>query len=57
LHPSNTINSIEIYSITGQLVRKMKSNTRIDISGLQSGIYLMKVETTNGTATKKLIKT
>jgi hypothetical protein len=57
LHPSNTIYSIEIYSITGQLVSKMKSNIRIDISGLQSGIYLMKVETTNGTATKKLIKT
>lgn len=56
LHPSNTIESIEIYSITGQLVSKMKSNTKVDISNLESGVYLMKIETTNGSTTKKLIK-
>ncbi|MGJ8593455.1 MAG: T9SS type A sorting domain-containing protein [Aquaticitalea sp.] len=56
LHPSNTINTIEIYSITGQLVKKLEGNTRINISDLQTGIYLMQLETTNGTITKKLVK-
>jgi hypothetical protein len=56
LHPSNTITSIEIYSITGKKVSNLEGNRRIDISNLQSGVYLLKVETINGTSTKKLIK-
>ncbi|MEZ4802469.1 MAG: T9SS type A sorting domain-containing protein [Gelidibacter sp.] len=57
LHPSNSIKSVEIYSLTGQLVLKSKSESRINISNLHSGVYMMKVITNNGTASKKLIRT
>ncbi|MEZ4792998.1 MAG: T9SS type A sorting domain-containing protein [Gelidibacter sp.] len=57
LHPSNSINRVEIYSVTGQLVQKATNQSRIDISSLNAGVYLMKVITANGTASKKLIKT
>ena len=56
LHPSNTINVVEIYSVTGQLVQKVENESRINIANLNTGIYMMKVITTNGTASKKLVK-
>lgn len=56
LHPSNSITAVEIYSITGQLVYKSLNNNRLDISNLENGIYMMRVETTNGISSKKLIK-
>lgn len=56
LHPSNTVNAVEIYSVTGQLVQKVENQSRINIANLNTGIYMMKVITTNGTASKKLVK-
>jgi len=55
LPSSNTTFSSEIYSITGQLV--LKSNeSRLDISNLNSGIYMLRVQTDNGVASRRIIK-
>lgn len=56
LDPSNTMNAVEIYSVTGQLVQKVENQSRINIANLKTGIYMMKVITANGTASKKLVK-
>lgn len=50
---------IEIFSITGELVKTQNqviNNTTIDISDLNSGIYLVKIKSGNSVVTKKLIK-
>jgi hypothetical protein len=51
-----SIKSIEVYSITGHKVLEIKS-TRFDASNLSSGIYIVKVATTDGKSkSQKLIK-
>lgn len=56
LHPSNTLKAVEIYSLTGQLVFKGNQETTLNIGNLNSGIYMLKVSTENGVASKKLLK-
>lgn len=53
---SDSIESAEIFSVTGQLVYK-GTGTQIDMSNLTRGVYTMKVITNNGdSVTKKLVK-
>ena len=47
--------SIKIYNMLGKLVMSI-SNTSIDTSKLPSGLYIITVETENGTISKKMIK-
>ncbi len=50
---------IEITTIQGQLIKSMELkdiNTSIDISGLQSGVYIVKVETEKEITVKKFVK-
>lgn len=51
---------VEIYSVTGQLVKSFRNNTQgqsFNISDLSNGIYLVKVtDSENHESTKKLIK-
>ncbi|HNW90719.1 MAG TPA: T9SS type A sorting domain-containing protein [Bacteroidales bacterium] len=50
---------IEILNIQGQLVKSIKSNdskTNIDVSALQSGMYLVEVKTENGVVVRKFVK-
>ncbi len=50
------INSIEIFSLTGQLLLTTQKNS-FDVSFLTGGIYVIKIQTGNGKVeTKKLIK-
>lgn len=53
----NGIKNIEIWNMQGQ---KMNSNTNnsenIDVSGLQTGLYVIRVETTNGNQVSQFIK-
>ncbi|MFP4846556.1 T9SS type A sorting domain-containing protein [Winogradskyella sp. PE311] len=49
------INAVELYDITGKLIGKHQNNT-LDISHLDSGIYLIKINVDNTTITKRLIK-
>ncbi len=50
------INSVEIYSLTGQKILSSSSN-KVSVSHLNNGIYLVKIQLQNGkTETQKLIK-
>ncbi|GGG59258.1 T9SS type A sorting domain-containing protein [Bizionia arctica] len=50
------VNNAIIYSITGQVVLEVQNRTKLDVSNLNSGIYLLKIETDNGSITRKIIK-
>ncbi|MEM7187865.1 MAG: choice-of-anchor B family protein [Bacteroidota bacterium] len=50
------LESIAIYDRTGRLVLQPESHGRIDISALQSGMYLVRVNTYSGSQTERLIK-
>ena len=50
------IKSVEIYNMQGQKV-KVSNVSQIDLSGLHSGMYLVRIEDeNNGVATKRIIK-
>lgn len=52
-----TISSISIYNMLGQLVQVQTNPTEsIDVSGLQSGSYFMRIASDKGSATGKFIK-
>ncbi|TWO32485.1 T9SS type A sorting domain-containing protein [Seonamhaeicola sediminis] len=56
LDNSNTINHMNLYNITGRLIyRSVKSNS-IDLSQLNSGVYLLEINTEKGKTTRKVIK-
>jgi Secretion system C-terminal sorting domain len=51
--------SVKMYDMFGKLIYTSKANigeSKIDISNYPSGIYLIQVETENGSVTKKIIK-
>ena len=49
------IEKVEVYSVTGQLVKESKENV-IDLSTLEAGTYILKVITPSGVVTKQIIK-
>ena len=50
------IDKVEIYSLTGALVQKVTTNMKkIDINGLPSGMYILKVHSGKEQSVKKLI--
>jgi hypothetical protein len=49
------VNSICVYSITGQLIYTSHSN-QIDLQGLPSGIYTTLINTNNGQISRKMLK-
>tara|TARA_R110002096_G_scaffold400804_2_gene597520 strand:- start:15759 stop:17522 length:1764 start_codon:yes stop_codon:yes gene_type:complete len=58
IHSERQLKSILVYNINGSRVFNIEniSNNIIDLSTLNPGMYIMKVETNNGLAFKKLIK-
>ena len=51
-----TVQSVSVFDSMGRLiVQEVESNT-LDLSSLQSGIYLIKVQTDQGSQTKRLVK-
>jgi len=59
----NTFHQIEIYNCFGQLIRKLKfddsmkySDYNFNVHSLSSGIYLIRVYTSDGTFERKIIK-
>jgi hypothetical protein len=50
--------NVEIATINGQVLKNLKdkSNSKIDISHLESGIYFLRISNSNGYTIKKLIK-
>jgi len=51
-----TVLSVKIYDIRGKLVQGKNAANKLDISELQTGVYIMKVETSSGISTHKIIK-
>lgn len=58
--PSSLIDSVDIYDLRGRTVnRKMFSSEEdyyLDLSGLESAVYFVKISTSNGTITKRIVK-
>jgi hypothetical protein len=53
----NNLHSVELYNITGQLVKHIQNAiNKVDMSGLHSGVYFMKITSENGYITKKIVK-
>ncbi len=55
---TENIKSVLIYNLTGELILKTKVNknkTSLNISNLANGVYLVKINTVNGTKTEKII--
>ncbi|PQB04113.1 Ig-like domain-containing protein [Aureitalea marina] len=57
--PRTSINHVTIYDLQGREVKKLtdsKNMLQLDLSDLNSMIYMVRIETTSGITTKKLIK-
>lgn len=52
----NSIQSIEIYTVFGQLLKKVTNTKSIEFGNLISGFYLVKITTDEGSITKKILK-
>ena len=48
--------STELYDITGKQVLKATNSMNIDVSNLQPGVYLLRIETIQGSVTRKIVK-
>lgn len=55
---NNAIRSVSVFTVLGQLVRNVKGTSiqNIDVSDLQSGTYLMEIESESGREVKKFVK-
>lgn len=49
------IENVEIFTITGQLIKSSKEK-KVDVSSLTKGTYIIKIHTSEGTRTYKIIK-
>ncbi|MFL0353613.1 T9SS type A sorting domain-containing protein [Xanthomarina sp. GH4-25] len=56
LHDSIKVVNAKLYSITGQVVLQIQNKKDIDVSGLNPGVYLLKIETSEGSITRKIVK-
>ena len=50
------INDVKIYDTLGKSIDIEIRNNQIDVSQLNSGVYFMKINTLQGTLTKKFVK-
>ena len=59
LNLKGTIDSVAVYTITGQKVSNISSNndhSEINLSSLSSGVYLIKVFSNGGVENLKVVK-
>lgn len=52
---SNNIKNVQVYSLLGKQVINTKTVNTIDVSGLNTGIYVIKITDNGKSATKKLV--
>ncbi|WP_452229093.1 T9SS type A sorting domain-containing protein [Lacinutrix sp. MEBiC02404] len=55
------LNNVNLYDLRGRLVKSIPLNSgsleeTMDISNLEAGVYLLEIQSNNGTLTKKMIK-
>lgn len=53
---NDPITKVELYSLQGQKVNTPFSNNTVDVQNIASGIYFLKLRTSKGEVTKKVIK-
>lgn len=53
---SNAVDTIEIYSVTGQKLMQNEGMNEINVSGLSKGVYLVKISSKNQSQTIKIVK-
>lgn len=53
---STKILSLELYNLLGKRILITKNSNKLDLSNLNSGVYLVKIQTEKGETTKKIIK-
>ncbi|WP_241148083.1 T9SS type A sorting domain-containing protein [Lacinutrix jangbogonensis] len=53
---SKEIKSIEVYTLFGQLLKRVTNTKNIKFGKLVSGFYLVKISTDEGSFTKKILK-
>jgi len=59
IHTDLTMEGIEIYTVSGQLIHAENSNGNdhsVNMANLSSGLYLIKVQTSVGVITKRFAK-
>ena len=58
--PMAEISTIEVYDVRGRIVTQANfnnhSNYQIDLTGLKSALYFVKISTESGSITKRIIK-
>ena len=53
---TENVNLIEIYSTTGQLVKRVKNSNNVNIEDLSTGVLIIKVYNDKGIYSSKFIK-
>lgn len=54
---NTTITALEVYDITGkQILTQLNSSNKINVQGLQRGVYILQLKIGNQTVVKKLVK-
>ncbi|MBT8269507.1 MAG: T9SS type A sorting domain-containing protein, partial [Bacteroidia bacterium] len=51
-----TINSVRLYSISGQLIKETEFSEHVSMDALPSGMYILQMETDEGLINKSVIK-
>ena len=56
--PNMSLEQVNIYDLSGKMVFEQKgvSNDNLDVSHLQSGVYILKIKTSVGVVQRKLVK-
>ncbi|MDN3663921.1 T9SS type A sorting domain-containing protein [Algibacter miyuki] len=53
---NKNIENVELYNVTGRLLKTFSARANYDISDLTMGIYLVNINTTSGSKTLKIVK-
>lgn len=56
IQSTEKIKSVEVFSLSGAQMLSSANSNQVDVSGLKSGIYIVRVETNLSVVTQKLIK-
>ncbi|KMQ67284.1 hypothetical protein ACM39_14120 [Chryseobacterium sp. FH2] len=56
INSKNKINNVEIFDSSGRKVNTVLNNDKVDVSQLQSGNYIINIETKKGIVSEKFIK-
>ena len=53
---SDVVLKFEVYNLQGSVIKSENYKKQVDVSNMNSGVYLLKVETPNGSSIHRIIK-